>query len=81
MATSDAFERGPVADALEKDVLVSEHAAVSRLRPIQDGLDDWEEHGRCAAIKFIYLVRPPRGGYTEAHARAWHESQPVLSDP
>jgi hypothetical protein len=32
-----------------QDVLIPEHATVSRLRPIQDGLDYWEEHGRCAA--------------------------------
>jgi hypothetical protein len=39
----------PSAEACDKDVLVAEHAAVSRLRAIQDDLDSWKEHGRCAA--------------------------------
>jgi hypothetical protein len=34
----------PSAEAHDKDVLVAEHAAASRLRPIQNGLDCWEEH-------------------------------------
>jgi hypothetical protein len=43
------FELRPSAEAPDKAVLVAEHAAVSRLRPIQDGPDCWEEHWRCAA--------------------------------
>jgi hypothetical protein len=38
------FELRPSAEAKEEDVLVAEHAAISRLRQIQDGLDYWEEH-------------------------------------
>jgi hypothetical protein len=38
------FELRPSAEAKEGDVLVAEQAAVSRLRPIQDGLDYWGEH-------------------------------------
>jgi hypothetical protein len=42
MASQGTFR--PSAEAEEKDVLVAEQAAISRLRPIQDGLDYWEEH-------------------------------------
>jgi hypothetical protein len=40
-----AFELKPSAEVKEEDVEISEADAISRLRPIQDGLDDWEEHG------------------------------------
>jgi hypothetical protein len=49
MADQRTFELRPSAEAKEEDVLTAEQAAVSRLRPIQDGLDYWEEYGRCAA--------------------------------
>jgi hypothetical protein len=29
----------------------------------------------------VYLVRPPRGGYTEVQACTWQSCQPLLSDP
>jgi hypothetical protein len=32
----------------DKAVIVAEHAAISRLLPIQDGPNCWEEHWRCA---------------------------------
>jgi hypothetical protein len=44
MAAQGIFERRLSADAMEEDVLIAENAAVSRLRPIQDGLDYWEEY-------------------------------------
>jgi hypothetical protein len=40
----------PSAEAREKDVLVVEHTAVARLRPIQDGLDCWEGNRSSAVI-------------------------------
>jgi hypothetical protein len=43
MAAQGTFELRPSTEAKEEDVLVPEHAAVSRLCPIQDGLDYWEE--------------------------------------
>jgi hypothetical protein len=49
MAAQGAFELRPSAEAEEEDVLVAEHAAISRLRPIQDGFDYWEEHWSSAA--------------------------------
>jgi hypothetical protein len=42
MATQGTFELRSSAEAKEGDVLAAEHAAVSRLRPIQDGLGYWE---------------------------------------
>jgi hypothetical protein len=48
IAAQGAFELRPSAEAKEEDVLTSEHAAVSRLRPIQDGLDYWGEYWRSA---------------------------------
>jgi hypothetical protein len=38
------FELRPSAEAKEEDIMVAEHAATSRSRLIQDGLDYWEEH-------------------------------------
>jgi hypothetical protein len=38
------FEWRPSAEAKDGDVLVAEHAAVSQLRPIQDGPDNLGEH-------------------------------------
>jgi hypothetical protein len=51
MDAQGTFELRPSAEAKEEDVLIPERAAVSRLRPIQDGLDYWEEHGRCAVTE------------------------------
>jgi hypothetical protein len=34
----------PAAESLQTEIEISEDAAISRLRPIQDGLDDWQEH-------------------------------------
>jgi hypothetical protein len=48
MAPKGTFELRPCAEAKDEEVLVAEHAEISRLRPIQDGLDCWEEHGGCA---------------------------------
>jgi hypothetical protein len=48
MASQGTFELRPSAEAKVEDVLVAEHAAVSRFRPTQDGLDYWEEHGSSA---------------------------------
>jgi hypothetical protein len=45
-----AFELKPSAEAKEEDFEISEAAATSILRPIQDGPDYCEEHGRSAAI-------------------------------
>jgi hypothetical protein len=44
MAAQGKFELRASAEAKEEDVLIAEHAAVSRLRPIQERLDYWEEH-------------------------------------
>jgi hypothetical protein len=49
MASQGTFELRPSAEAPEKAVPVAEHAAISQLRPIQDGPDCWEERRRCAA--------------------------------
>jgi hypothetical protein len=48
MASQGTFELRASAESKDEDVPVAERAASSRLRPIQDGLDYWEEHGRCA---------------------------------
>jgi hypothetical protein len=40
-----AFEPRGCAEAYDKAVQVSEAAAISQLRPIQDGLDFWGVHG------------------------------------
>jgi hypothetical protein len=39
-----AFEPKPAAEAKQTDIEISEDAVISRLRPIQDGLDYWQEH-------------------------------------
>jgi hypothetical protein len=44
MAAQGTFELRPSAEAKERDARVAAHPAVSRLLPIQDGLDYWEEH-------------------------------------
>jgi hypothetical protein len=46
LSTTDlsAFEPRVSAEADDKAVQVSEEAAISRLRPIQDGLDFWGVH-------------------------------------
>jgi hypothetical protein len=44
MAYQDSFEPRPAEEALQKDIETSEGAAISRLRQIQDGLDDWKKH-------------------------------------
>jgi hypothetical protein len=49
MPAEDAFEPRPVADAKKSDVEISEDAAISRSRPIQDDLDYWQEHKSSAA--------------------------------
>jgi hypothetical protein len=49
MPGEDAFDTRPVADAKKSDVEISEDAGVSRLRPIQDGLDYWQENRSSAA--------------------------------
>jgi hypothetical protein len=49
MASHGTFELRPSAEASEKAGLVAEHAAISRLHPIQDVTECWEEHWRCAA--------------------------------
>jgi hypothetical protein len=46
MARDDAFEPRPAAEAKQSDVETSEDAAISRLPPIQDGFDYWQEHRR-----------------------------------
>jgi hypothetical protein len=44
MAAQVTFELRPSAEARDKDVLAAEHAAISRLRRIQDRLGCWAEH-------------------------------------
>jgi hypothetical protein len=39
----------PAAEASQSDLETAEDAALSRLRPIQDGSDQWEEHRSSAA--------------------------------
>jgi hypothetical protein len=39
IASQGTFELRPSSEAKDEDVLVAEHAAITRLRPIQDGLD------------------------------------------
>jgi hypothetical protein len=53
--------RGQYDRFTELDVEISEHAAVSRLRPIQDGFDYWEEH--------VSSVRTELGGPAPGQAR------------
>jgi hypothetical protein len=43
------FEPKPTAEAEQIDMKISEDAAISRLRPIQDGLDYWHEHRSSSA--------------------------------
>jgi hypothetical protein len=43
-----AFEPLVSAEASDKAVQVSEEAAISRLRPLQDGLNFWGVHGDAA---------------------------------
>jgi hypothetical protein len=45
----DAFEPLPAAEAKQTDIEISDEPAVSRLRPIQDGLGSWQEHRSSAA--------------------------------
>jgi hypothetical protein len=40
----DQWGPHPTADATKSECETSEDAALSRLRPIQDGDDQWEEH-------------------------------------
>jgi hypothetical protein len=50
MPRLDNLEPKPVAEATQADVDISDDAAISRLRPIQDGLDFWQilvGIGRC----------------------------------
>jgi hypothetical protein len=49
MAYQDSFEPKPMAEANQKDIEVTENAAISRLRPIQDGFAYWEEHRSSAS--------------------------------
>jgi hypothetical protein len=44
MTNHDDFEPRPAAEANQKDLDISEDAAISRLRPIQGGLEYWQEH-------------------------------------
>jgi hypothetical protein len=48
MPLQTGFQPQPWAEAAQSDIAISDEAAVSRLRPIQDGLDYWqvliEEH-------------------------------------
>jgi hypothetical protein len=44
-----AFEPRPVAEAKQSSVEISQDAPISRLRPIHDGLDYWQEH-RSSAV-------------------------------
>jgi hypothetical protein len=46
MAFQDFFEPRLAAEAPQKDIGASEDAAISRLCPIQDGLDYWQRIGR-----------------------------------
>jgi hypothetical protein len=45
----DGFQQRPTAEASRKDIEVSEDAAISHLRQIQDGQDYWTEHRSSAA--------------------------------
>jgi hypothetical protein len=47
--TLDEFTPQPAADAKQTDLEISKDAALSRLRPIQDGPDLWQEHRSSAA--------------------------------
>jgi hypothetical protein len=49
MVAQGTFELRPSAEAKEENVTIAEHAAVSRLCPIEDGLDYWGEPLRSAA--------------------------------
>jgi hypothetical protein len=42
MPRLEDFEPKPVAEATKADTEISEDAAISRIRPIQDGLDYWQ---------------------------------------
>jgi hypothetical protein len=44
MLFDDTFEPRPAAEVKQVDIEISDEAAISRLRPIQDGLDYWQEH-------------------------------------
>jgi hypothetical protein len=44
MSQEAAFEPRPAAEAKQADIEISDDAAISRLRPIQDGLDYCHEH-------------------------------------
>jgi hypothetical protein len=48
MSDQAAFGSKPAAEAKQTDIEISEDAAIFRSRPIQDGLDYWEEHSICA---------------------------------
>jgi hypothetical protein len=43
------FQPPPSAEAKQDDIEIADEAAISRLRPIQDGLDYWQEHRSSAA--------------------------------
>jgi hypothetical protein len=49
MAAQGTFELRASAEAKEQDVTIGEHATVTRLRPVQDGLGYWGEHWSSAA--------------------------------
>jgi hypothetical protein len=49
MAKSDTFVPDPATEAKQSDLEIAEDAALSRLRPVHDGLDYWREHRSSAA--------------------------------
>jgi hypothetical protein len=49
MPNEDTFEPRPSAEAKHSDIEISEHAGMSRLLPIQDGLAYWQDHRSSAA--------------------------------
>jgi hypothetical protein len=53
----DNFEPRPAAKAKQADIETSEDAAISRLRPIQDGLDDFQEP-RSSADTGLGVIAP-----------------------
>jgi hypothetical protein len=60
IAHDEGFAPQPVAEAKQADLEVSEDAALSRLRPIQDGPDLWQEHRSSAATVSGFLLLLPR---------------------
>jgi hypothetical protein len=53
----DGFEATPAAEANQSDLEIAEDTAISRLRPIQDGPDQWMEH-RSSAVPVSGSLAP-----------------------